>query len=619
MAYRGIGFEAARAATSAMGAPQQKNALRNIVGAQLVGMAANELLKPPQKKEEEKDFGDRARDFLRGAVNTVVPVYQMSQLYGGTYNIPGQGAPQAAQAASQAPRRGPRVTTGQGEAYQQEPVTQQVTVQDLSEQSPVGQPQSPGMQTRAPAMMTGYAPFGLLQGSTPDTPTQTTERLKRQEEVVRAARAERPSGVVVTDLARKVAEDEQRKLRGLEAEARQYPGAQQQQPQVSQTQNPLLQDVFRGTTTREMFSTGQAAGRPVEEPPMTRQEMTQERREDRAQRTQRATETQLAEELAELPVNPETGERIISSPDLSSFLGRYMEEKQYSPVKPTGQLLSGQLEGQTAFQQHEANMPNVVEQSIEAIDASDEQGPGASNISIADMFLQNSRALAESDARLYRNVGERIGNIKQMLNEFESTESPATQSTQKQIEETKALEQKNNYLSDVMSRLSSVQEDTQQQLREMGTPQIKVPTAESVPGYARSFAAAPSESVGDGLSEMMSQLEAKQADTQSQLSGMGKQPRSVPGPESAPSFVKSEFRAPAPSQPAPPVESEVQTQPQGRKITVTEIEEPAPVQQSMKPMDVAERLRRIQTSGRPTARQEAQDFLASIKSQMSNG
>jgi len=122
---------------------------------------------------------------------------------------------------------------------------------------------------------------------------------------------------------------------------------------------------------------------------MTRQEMTQERREDRAQRTQRATETQLAEELAELPVNPETGERIISSPDLSSFLGRYMEEKQYSPVKPTGQLLSGQLEGQTAFQQHEANMPNVVEQSIEAIDASDEQGPGASNISIADMFLQN--------------------------------------------------------------------------------------------------------------------------------------------------------------------------------------------------------------------------------------
>jgi len=31
----------------------------------------------------------------------------------------------------------------------------------------------------------------------------------------------------------------------------------------------------------------------------------------------------------------------------------------------------------------------------------------------------------------YRNVGERIGNIKQMLNEFESTESPATQSNAK--------------------------------------------------------------------------------------------------------------------------------------------------------------------------------------------
>lgn len=616
MAYRGIGFEAARAATSAMGAPQQKNALRNIVGAQLVGMAANELLKPPQKKEEEKDFGDRARDFLRGAVNTVVPVYQMTQLYGGTYDIPGQGAAQAPQGAPQEPRRGPRVTTGRGVAQEQEPVMEQVRVQDLSQQPPASAPQSPGMQTRAPAMMTGYAPFGLLRGSTPDAPAQTTERLKRQEEVVRAARAERPSGIVVTDLARKVAEDEQRKLRGLEEEARQYPGAQQQQPQVSQTQNPLLQDVFRGTTTREMFSTGQAAGRPVEEPPMTRQEMTQERREDRAQRTQRATEAQLAEELAALPTDPTTGERQVTSPQLSQFLESYMGEKQYKP-RNTGELLSDQLEGQTAFQQQESRLPAVIDQSSAAIDTTDEQGPGAYSGSIADLFKQNAQAMAESDARLYRTVGERLNNIRQLLSEVEGVEPSPKENIQQS--EVKALEQKNNYLADVMNRLSSVQEDTQQQLREMGAPQIKVPTPESVPGYSRSFTAAqPSASVGDELSDMMSQLEAKQAGTQSQLAGMGKQTASVPGPEKVPSFVRQEFK-PAPSQPAPVTEAEEQTQPQGRKITVTEIEEPAPVQQSMKPMDVAEKLRRIQTSGRPTARQEAQDFLASIKSQMSNG
>jgi hypothetical protein len=39
----------------------------------------------------------------------------------------------------------------------------------------------------------------------------------------------------------------------------------------------------------------------------------------------------------------------------------------------------------------------------------------------------------------------------------------------------------------------------------------------------------------------------------------------------------------------------------------------------MSPLEASEKLRRIQTSGRPTARQEAQDFLQSIKGQMING
>jgi len=573
MAYRGIGYEAARAATSAMGAPQQKNALRNIVGAQLVGMAANELLKAPPKKEEEKDFGDRTRDFLRGAVNTVVPVYQMSQLYGGTFTPEAQQAPQAAQQAQRRPTGAQRVTTGRGEAAAEAPTVEYAQIQDLGQQSPYSQPQQPGAQGRAPTMLGGYAPFGLLKGSTPDTPTQTTERLKQQEEIVRTARAERPSGVVVTDLARKIAEDEQRKLRGLEEEARQYPGAQQQAPRVSATQNPLLQDVFRGTTTREIFSTGKAAGMPVEEPPMTRQEMAQERREDRAQRLRQAQTAQLGEELAQIPADPTTGERPITSPELKGFLGQYMEEQQYTPPRNTGELLSDQLEGQTAFQQHEANLPNVVDQNLEAIDASDEQGPGATSGSIGEMFKQQAQALAQSDARLYRSVGERLGKMKQLLSEVQGEEAIPTQSGKqlsaaepsqaalpKAEKSQRALEQKNAYLSDMMSRLSSVQEDTQRQLREMSPASTQVPTSESVPEY-----------------------------------------------------VKSEFRAPEPSQPAP----EPQTT---RKVTIIE-ESPAPAtqQQPMAPMEVAERLRRIQTSGRPTARQEAQDFLAQIRSQMSNG
>jgi prephenate dehydrogenase len=59
---------------------------------------------------------------------------------------------------------------------------------------------------------------------------------------------------------------------------------------------------------------------------------------------------------------------------------------------------------------------------------------------------------------------------------------------------------------------------------------------------------------------------------------------------------------------------------QGVPKTTTIIEETAPAPQAkMSPMEASEKLRRIQTSGRPTARQEAQDFLAQIKGSMING
>ena len=59
-------------------------------------------------------------------------------------------------------------------------------------------------------------------------------------------------------------------------------------------------------------------------------------------------------------------------------------------------------------------------------------------------------------------------------------------------------------------------------------------------------------------------------------------------------------------------------EPTVKKTTI--IEETVPAAQTrMSPFEASEKLRRIQTSGRPTARQEAQDFLQSIKGQMING
>ena len=92
----------------------------------------------------------------------------------------------------------------------------------------------------------------------------------------------------------------------------------------------------------------------------------------------------------------------------------------------------------------------------------------------------------------------------------------------------------------------------------------------------------------------------------------------VPTADRVPDYVKSDFLVPDKrSVPEPSKTVAAPETPVVKKTTI--IEEVETPQQSMKPMDVAEKLRRIQTSGRPNARQEAQDFLASIKEQMTNG
>jgi hypothetical protein len=60
------------------------------------------------------------------------------------------------------------------------------------------------------------------------------------------------------------------------------------------------------------------------------------------------------------------------------------------------------------------------------------------------------------------------------------------------------------------------------------------------------------------------------------------------------------------------------SEPTVKKTTIIEETVPA-APKRMSPLEASEKLRRIQTSGRPTARQEAQDFLNSMKEQMIDG
>jgi hypothetical protein len=72
----------------------------------------------------------------------------------------------------------------------------------------------------------------------------------------------------------------------------------------------------------------------------------------------------------------------------------------------------------------------------------------------------------------------------------------------------------------------------------------------------------------------------------------------------------------APSRVAPSMT--LSSEPTVKKTTIIEETVPA-APKRMSPLEASEKLRRIQTSGRPTARQEAQDFLNSMKEQMIDG
>ena len=585
--------------------------VRNILIGQAANSVGNMLLdafEPEQRKrDEEKDLGDRFRDFTRTALNIGTGanyVYQMARGYG-LFDKQPKGAVQ-------------------GEN------------QNFNEQPPASPPPRPGAAEQAPSQVEGYAPYGLLKGSEPTM----TERTRQGEELVKAARAERMPGLVVTDLSAMVDDDMMNRLRGvqnvvvsdlgpanddmmnqsrgvkrggvtdlsamvdddmmnrlkgLEREAASYPkrteepsdyekgvaaGMEAMAMRNLQSQAPS-QTIDVTFTEPERRSTAYVAPKRSSNPLLSREPMGFNEtygvkggvRMARDARKEEDAES-LANFYANLPTNPETGER-----DLGNFASKYLVSKgsidpdtvmvvdpEVDQPRTSGGLLQGQLRGETLYNQQKNREPFVQDQQMDAIYSGDEQGPGFTSGSLADMFLQQAQALAQSDARLYRNVGERISNMKRILSGAEEVPGQKyTQALQNTSSQGAAQEQMQNFMAQMLDDNEASNKRIQEQVAARETP------------------------------------------------------RFAPSPEMVPNYVRPEFRAVSEQPPARVAPSmTLSEEPTVKKTTIIEETVPA-AQQRMSPLEASERLRRIQTSGRPTARQEAQDFLQSIRGQMING
>lgn len=532
-----------------------RNMMRNILIGQAAGSLGNmalDIFEPrTPKRDEEKDIGDRARDFLRGAVNLGTGVnyaYQLGRGYGVFDTKGSKKASETPSAASQTAPKGfkalpeGRSASGRGSATSPPPTTPTAPAPYTARQDLGGmQARRPGdneftsrstqlqmdlgaanavdsavNQQVMPGAYGGETQLGIpgLEGG----PKSLMDRQREQEAFVKAARSERMPGVM-QNLNEQIDAEMAQKLSGLQKEAAEYPkvttpdyreqgleaGRQflteqaskvAQQPVVSKpeassyagpstaSKNPLLSREPASSFAEEF---GDPAGR-----------MT-------SAQSQARRDKSLGEFYAKIPADPETGER-----NISAFLQGFNEGRGAVEPRNSGELLSDQLEGQTAFDQQELRKPFIQEQSVDAVMATDEQGPERAQM--------------------------------------------------------KAMGQKEDYMMEMLGKLGEAQADTQRQLQEMKNKTV-VPTADT-----------------------------------------------------SASYVKSDFLVPAPKSSPTPEPSKTVAAPEAPAIKKTTIiEEVEAPQQSMKPMDVAEKLRRIQTSGRPNARQEAQDFLSSITEQMKNG
>ncbi|MEK9923971.1 MAG: hypothetical protein VW521_13970, partial [Rhodospirillales bacterium] len=349
--------------------------VRNILIGQAANSVGNMLLdafEPEKRKtEEEKDLGDRFRDFTRTALNIGTGAnyaLQMARGYGLLDNEP-KGAVQ-------------------GEA------------QNFNEQPPSSPPPRPGAAETAPSQVEGYAPYGLLKGSEPTM----TERTRQGEALVKAARAERMPGLVVTDLSAMVDQEQMNRLRGLEKEAAAYPkrteepsdyekgmaaGMEAMAMRNLQSQAPS-QTIDVTFTEPERRSTPYTAAAPSSNPLLSREPMgfnetfgvkggvpmaRPARKEE--------DEESLANFYAGLTTDPSTGERQLN------FATKYLAGKgsidpetvmvvdpEVDTPRNSGGLLQGQLRGETLYNQQENREPFVQDQQMDAINSVDEQGPG---------------------------------------------------------------------------------------------------------------------------------------------------------------------------------------------------------------------------------------------------
>lgn len=536
----------------------------NIIAAQALGFAANSLLdafEPNQrKKPEEKDFGDKFRDSLRTATNIALPLYTNYELLrgmpAGKASEAQKEAPEAPSAASQTAPKGfkalppGRSASGRGSATSPPPTTPTAPAPYTARQDLGGmQARRPGdneftsrstqlqmdlgaanavdsavNQQVMPGAYGGETQLGIpgLEGG----PKSLMQRQREQEAFVKAARSERMPGVM-QNLNEQIDAEMAQKLSGLQKEAAEYPkvttpdyreqGLEAGRQYLMEAGKQYLADQEAQVANEPVVSTPKASAytgpTSTSTNPLLSREPASSFAEEFGDPAGRMTSAQsqarkdkaLGEFYAKIPADPETGER-----NVSAFLQGFNEGRGAVEPRNSGELLSDQLEGQTAFDQQKSREPFIREQSVDAVMATDEQGPERAQM--------------------------------------------------------KAMGQKEDYMMEMLGKLGEAQADTQRQLQEMKNKTV-VPTADTSASYVKS----------DFL---------------------------VPDPKSSPTPEPSKTVA-APEAPAI------------KKTTI--IEEVEAPQQSMKPMDVAEKLRRIQTSGRPNARQEAQDFLSSITEQMKNG
>ena len=146
-----------------------------------LGNALLDLAEPAQRKrEEDKDFGDRFRDFVRTGVNIIPAANTGYQLF-------------TALKAPDENSQGPEIELAKN--YRR--------------------------QEKSPADVDFEVDYSAAANRS--QPLTMTERTRQGEELVKKARAERMPGLVVTDLSAKVDDDMMNRLRGLEREAASYP------------------------------------------------------------------------------------------------------------------------------------------------------------------------------------------------------------------------------------------------------------------------------------------------------------------------------------------------------------------------------------------------------------